>query len=138
MCLIVNLCTLAQTSNLPVPSLAPHTRDYTGVPMEVVVPTLRPPYSSTGQSNTCSTAISKTRNTATPHYSALRISAMLDSQLQNTATSHCSAVRTHVTSDGHTITPHYGAGRTRTPSGSLMYHRLFPRSGLSYYNCNTH
>jgi hypothetical protein len=64
----VNLCTLAQASNLPVPSLAPHPRDYTGVPMEVVVPTLRHPYSSTGQSNTCNTAISRTCNTATPHY----------------------------------------------------------------------
>jgi hypothetical protein len=34
------------------------------------------------------------RNTATPHYSAVRISMTLDSQLQNTATSHYSAVRT--------------------------------------------
>jgi hypothetical protein len=97
-----------------------------------------PPHSSTGQSYTCNMAISKSRNTATPHYSALRVSAMLDGQLQKTVTSYCSAVRTHAMSDGHTLTPHYSSGRTRTPSGSLMYHRLFPRSDLSYYNCNTH
>jgi hypothetical protein len=133
----VNLCTLAQTANLPIPSLGPHPRDYTGVPMQMVVPTLRPPYSSTGQSYTCNTAISKSHNTATPHYSASRVSAMLDSQLQKTVTSHCSAVRTHAMSDGQTLTPHYRSGRARTPSGSLM-HNLFPQSSLSYYNCNTH
>jgi hypothetical protein len=134
----VNLCTLAQTSNLPVPSLGPHPRDYTGVPRHMVVPTLRPPYSSTGQSYTCNTAISKSRDAATPYYSASRFSAMLDSPLQKTVTSHCSAVCTHATSDTHTLTPQHSSGCTRTPAGSLMYHRLFPRSGISYYNCNTH
>jgi hypothetical protein len=103
----VNLCTLAQTANLPVPSLGPHPRDYTGLPMQMVVPALHPPYSSTGQSYTCNTTISKSRNTTTPHYSASRVSAMLDSQLQKTVTSHCSAVRTHATSDRHTLARHY-------------------------------
>jgi hypothetical protein len=112
----VNLYTLAQTTNLHVPSMGPHPREYTGVHMQMVVPTPPPPPNSiTGQSYTCNTAISKSRNTATPHYSASRVSAMLYSQLQKTVTSHCSAVRTHTTSDGHTLTPHYSSGRTHTP-----------------------
>jgi hypothetical protein len=65
---------------------------------------------------------------ATPRYSALRVSTMSDSQIQKTVTSRCSVVRTHATPDGHIPTPHYDAGNTRIPMGSLMYHRLFPRS----------
>jgi hypothetical protein len=52
----------------PYPVWAPHPRDYTGVPMQMVVPTQRPPYSITGQSYTYNTAISKNRDTETPHY----------------------------------------------------------------------
>jgi hypothetical protein len=122
----VNLCTTSQTDNLPVPSLGPHPCDYTGVPMQVIVPTLRPPFSSTGQSYTGSTAILKSRIAATTRYSALRVSTMSYSQIQKTVASRCSAVRTHATPDGHTPTPHYDAGHTSTPLGSLMYHRLFP------------
>jgi hypothetical protein len=121
----VNLCTLSQTANLLVPSLGPHPCDYTGVPMQVVIPTLRPPYYITGQSYICNMAISKMRNTATPRYSALRVSTTSYSQLQNTETSHCSAVRTHTTSERHTLAPYYGSGCTCIPSGSLVYHRLF-------------
>jgi hypothetical protein len=135
----VNLCTLVQTSNLPVPSLGPHPRNYTGVPRQMVVPTLAPPpYFSTGQSYTCNMAISKKHDAATPYYSMSRFSAMLDSPLQKTVTSQCSAVRTHATSDANTLTPHHSSGCTRTPAGSLMYRRMFPRSGILYYNCNTH
>jgi hypothetical protein len=134
----VNLCTTSQTDNLPVPSLGPHPCDYTGVPMQVIVPTLRPPFSSTGQSYTGSTAILKSRIAATTRYSALRVSTMSDSQIQKTVASRCSAVRTHATPDGHTPTPHYDAGHTNTPLGSLMYHLLFPRSCLSHYSNNTH
>jgi hypothetical protein len=47
---IVNLCTLSQTANLPVPSMGPHPHYYKGVPIRVGVPTLRPPYSRTGHS----------------------------------------------------------------------------------------
>jgi hypothetical protein len=106
--------------------------------MQVIVPTLRPPFSSTGQSNTGSTAILKGRIAATPRYSALRVSTMSDSQIHKTVTSRYSAVRTHATPDGHTPTPDYDAGHTRTPVGSLMYHLLFPRSCLSRYSNNTH
>jgi hypothetical protein len=135
----VNLCTTSHTDNVHVPSLGPHPCDYTGVPMQVIVPTLRPhPFSSTAQNNTGSTAMLKGRITATPRYSALRVSMMSDSQIQKTVTSRCSAVRTHATPDGHTPTPGYAAGHTRTPVGSLMYHRLFPRSCLSRYSNNTH
>jgi hypothetical protein len=55
----VNLCTTSQTDNVPVPSLGPHPCDYTGVPVKVIIPTLRPPFSSTDQSYTGSTAILK-------------------------------------------------------------------------------
>jgi hypothetical protein len=120
----VNLCTTSQTDNAHVPSLGPHPCDYTGVPMQAIVPTLRAPFSSTGQSNTGSTAMLK----GTPRYSALRVSTMSDS----------SAVRTHATPDGHTPTPSYVAGHTPTPVGSLMYHRLFPQYCLSRYSNNTH
>jgi hypothetical protein len=41
--LLVNLCTTSQTDNAHVPSMGPHPCDYTGVPMQVIVPTLRPP-----------------------------------------------------------------------------------------------
>jgi hypothetical protein len=73
-----------------------------------------PPHSITGQSYTCNTAISKSRDAATPYFSTPHFSVMLDSPLQKTVTSHCSTVRTHVTSDAHTLTPHYGSGRTHT------------------------
>jgi hypothetical protein len=122
----VNICTTSQTDNVSVPSMGPHPCDYTGVPMQVIVPTLRPPFFSTGQSYTGSTAISKSCIAATPRYSALRVSTMSDSQIQKTVTSRCSAVRTHATPDGHTPTPHYESGHTCTPLGRMMYHRLFP------------
>jgi hypothetical protein len=134
----VNLCTTSQNDNVPVPSLGPHPCEYTGVPMQVIVPTIQPPFSSTGQSYTGSTAILKSRIVATPCYSALRVSTMPDSQIQKTVTSRYSAVRTHATPDGHTPTPHYEARKTRTQLGSLVYHHLFPRSCLSHYSNNTH
>jgi hypothetical protein len=135
----VNLCTTSQTDNLPVPSLGPHPCDNTRVSMQVIVPTLAPPiFSSTVQSYTGSTAILKSRMAATPRYSTLRVSTMSDSQIQKTVTSRCSAVRTHAIPDGHTPTPHYDTGHTRTPLGSLMYHHLLPRSCLSHYSNNTH
>jgi hypothetical protein len=68
----------------------------------------------------------KGHSAATPRYSALRVNTMPDSQIQKAVTSRCSAVRTHAAPDGHTPTPGYDAGHTRTPVGSLMYHRLFP------------
>jgi hypothetical protein len=71
------------------------------------LPTLRPPYPSTGQSYTDNAAISKIRNTATPHYSAVRVRTTSDSQLQNTPTPHYSAVRIRTMSGSHTPTPHY-------------------------------
>jgi hypothetical protein len=134
----VNLCTFSQTVNGPVPSMGPHPHDYTGGHMHGDVSTLRPPYPITGQSYTFNAAISKMRNTATPHYSKVRVRTTPYSQLQNTETSHYSAVRIHTKSGSHTPTPHYGSARARTPSGSLVYHRLFPHSGLTYTHCNTH
>jgi hypothetical protein len=83
-------------------------------------------------------AISNMRNTAIPDYSAVRVSTTSDIQLQNTATSHYITVRTHTMSDRYTLTPHYGYGRTRTPPCNLVYHRLIPQYGLSYYHHNTH
>jgi hypothetical protein len=47
-------------------------------------------------------------------------------------------VRTHATPDGHTPTPQYDSRHTRPPLGSMMYHRLFPRSCLSQYSSNNH
>jgi hypothetical protein len=102
--------------------------------MQAILPTLRPPFSSTGQINTGSMSMLK----GTPTYSALRVSMISDSQLQKTVTSRCSAVRTHGTPDGHTPTPGYDAGHTQTPVDSMMYHRLFPRSCLFRYSNNTH
>jgi hypothetical protein len=134
----VYLCTTSHTDNTHVPSLGPHPCDYTGVPMQAIVPTLRAPFSSTGKGNTGSTAMLKGRIAATPHYSALHVSTMSDSQIQKTVTSRCSAMHTHATPDGHTPTPGYDAGYTRTSVGSLTYHRLFPRSCLSRYSNNTH
>jgi hypothetical protein len=77
----VNLCTLSQTVDGPVPSMGPHPHDCIGGACEVVYQHYAPPYLSTGQSYTCNTAISKMRNTATPQYSAVRVSTMADSQL---------------------------------------------------------
>jgi hypothetical protein len=137
-CLLVNLCTTSHTDNAHIPSLGSHPWDYTGVPTQVIVPTLRPPFSSTGQGNAGSTAMLKCHSAATPRYSALRVNTMSDSQTQKAVTSRCSVVRTHATPDGHTPTPGYDAGHTRTPVGSLMYHRLFPRSCISRSSNNTH
>jgi hypothetical protein len=134
----VNLCTTSQTDNAHIPSLGPHPCDYTGVPTQAIVPTLRPPFSSTGQGNAGSTAMLKGHRSSTPRYSALRVNTMSDSQTQKAVTSRCSVVRTHATPDGHTPTPGYDAGHTRTPMGSLVYHRLFPRSCLSRSSNNTH
>jgi hypothetical protein len=124
----VNRCTTSQTDSVHVPSLGPYAGDRTYT---------TPPFSSTGKSYIGSTAILKSRIAATPRYSALRVNTMSDSQIQKTATSHCSAVRTHATPNGHTPTPHYDAGHTRTPLGSLMYRRLFPQSCISRYSNNT-
>jgi hypothetical protein len=63
-----------------------------------------PPHPSTDQSYTCNTAISKIRNTATPHYSAVRVNTMSDSQLQNTATSHYCSAHMHDIRQAHTNT----------------------------------
>jgi hypothetical protein len=118
--------------------MGPRPRSYTGGYVRSDVPTLRPPYPSTGQSYTGNAAISKMRNTATPHYSTVRVRMTSDSHLQNTATPHYSTVRIRTTSVSHTPTPQDGYARARTPSGSLVYHRLFPRSGITYTHCNTH
>jgi hypothetical protein len=134
----VNLCTTSQTDNAHVPSLGPHPCDYTGVPIQAIIPTLRPPFSSTGQSNMGSTAMLKGNSAATPRYSALRVNTMSDGQTQKAVTSRCSAVCTHATPYGHTPTLGYDAGHTWTPVGILLYHRLFPRSCLSRYRNNTH
>jgi hypothetical protein len=134
----VNLCTLTQgLPTYPYPVWAPIHAIIQGYLGRWSYLHYAPPYSSTGRSYTCNTAISKSHDAATPYYSASRFSAILDSPLQKTVTTHCSAVRTHATSDAHTLTPHYLRMHTHT-SGTLMYHRLFPRSGISYYNCNTH
>jgi hypothetical protein len=127
----VSLCTLSQTVNRFVPSLGPHPHEYTGGAHAQWRNNAMPPYPSTVQSYTCNSAISKMRNTETPHYSALRVSTTSDSKLQNTATSHYITVRIRTMSGSHTPTPHYGSVRARTASGSLVYHRLFPRYGLS-------
>jgi hypothetical protein len=127
----VNLCTTSQTENSNLPILGPHPCNFTGEPMQVILPTLRPPFSSTGQSNKGSTVMLKGRIAATPRYSALRVSTMSDSQIQKTVASRCSAVRTHATPYGHTPAPGYDAGHTWTTVVSMMYHHLFPRSCLS-------
>jgi hypothetical protein len=41
----VNLCTLSQTVNGPIPSMGPRPHDYTGGQMRSDVPTIRPPLS---------------------------------------------------------------------------------------------
>jgi hypothetical protein len=68
-----NLCTTSQTENANIPRLGPHPCDYTGVPTQAIVPTLRPPFSSTGQGNAGSTAMLKGHREAPPRYSALRV-----------------------------------------------------------------
>jgi hypothetical protein len=67
-------------------------------------------------------------NTETPYYSTVRTHNVRESesQLQNTAPSHYSAVLILTTSDSHKPTPHYGYALACIPSGSLVYHRLFP------------
>jgi hypothetical protein len=124
----VNLCTLFQTANEPVPSLGSHPHDYTGGPMRGGVPTLHPPYPSTGQSYTFNMAISKMRNTATPHYITVRVSTTSDSQLQNTATSYYSAVRIRMMSGMHTLTPHLGS------LGAHVYHQALWCTTVYYRN----
>jgi hypothetical protein len=72
------------------------------------------------------------------HYTIAQcVSTTSDIQLQNTSTSHYSAARIRTTSGRYTPIPHYSSVSARTPSGSLVYHHLFPRSGLSYSHCNT-
>jgi hypothetical protein len=80
----VNLCTLTQTANLPVPSMGPHPRDYTGVPTHVVVLTLRPPPIPTQVRATHATRPYPKVVTQQHPNSALRVSTKLDSQLQKT------------------------------------------------------
>jgi hypothetical protein len=82
----VHICNLSQTFNGPVPSMGPRPHDYTGGHTCSDVPALRTPYPNKGQSYTGNAAISKMLNTATPHYSTVRVSTTSDIQLQNTAT----------------------------------------------------
>jgi hypothetical protein len=117
----VNLCTLSQTVNAPVPSLVPiHTIIQGGtyvvayqhyappIPAQARATHVMRPYSK------CATQQNRTilQCAYVRHQTASFITQQHHTILQ------CAYVRTP--SDSHTPTPHYGSARARTPSVSLV------------------
>jgi hypothetical protein len=75
-CTHVNLCTTSQTDNAHIPSRGPHPCDYTGVPMQAIIPTLRPPFSSTGQDKATREARLGSKATLKQHHATARYASI--------------------------------------------------------------
>jgi hypothetical protein len=135
----VNLCTLSQTVNRPLPSLGPRPHDFTGGHMHSEVPTLRPPIPAQARATKIMRPYPKC---ATQQHHTIAQCAYARRQASSCRTQqHPTIVQCAYAqhqSVSHTPASHYGSARSHTPPDSLVYHRLFPRSGLTYTHCNTH